>query len=392
MANEPVYGWDERSYIISEGTFGTAVIPTAASAIEVITLDMGPAEVQNTRAKKDKTQGRDMTLAFVSGRVDPIPFILKTSVKSRSAADTTPKESLLYKSAGFTETTNSSTSVVYTMSSAPTIQGVSIVRGAGTGTGSYLAEHGRGGLVESLKFHGGDEELTVEAAGKFVGKASFGQASGTLSSDVDTTLALDTAAHGYRFAPNGGTFWGQIESEVVKCTAVDYSSGVLTVARGEASTSAAAHSSQIIYPYLPTPTYSGSPISEANCTVTLDSVATKCTKFDIEITTGIGHLPGETGSKYAQGGRAIRMDVKVALELVLTKELVDLIGKANQRKTCTLTIVCGTGTGSIVTFSMPYTEIEAFPTPFPENDITIVSPTLRIRGNSGNDMFSFTLT
>lgn len=383
-ANQAVHGWNEFSLVKTETTFGTAEDPVAASGIEVINLDMGPVEQGDTRAKKDKTLGRDMTLEFVEGRVQPIPFTLETSVKSRATAGTAMKESALLKAGGLIQTLGASD--VYTVTSDPTIVGLTIHRTAGTGTSTRLGEVGRGGLVKSLAFSGGDSELMLKASGAFVGKYSQGQALATVADGVGLTIQLDTAADAYRF----GLGFYKIENEIVKVTAVNYSTGALTVTRAQLGSSGAAHTAAALYPYVPTPTLAGSPISEANCTVTLDGIATRCTKFSLEISTGIDHLPGETGSKYVQGGKATRIDVKPSLELVLTEALVALLGKANQRKSVALTIVCGTGAGSIVTFSMPTCELMSFPTPFPANDITVISLPLRVRGSSGNDLISIT--
>lgn len=380
MPNEPVNGWDQKVYIVNEASFLTAVLPATAQSIEVASLDMGPAEVGNTRPRKDKTQGRDMTLGFVEGRVEPIPFTLEKSVKSRATAATVPEESALLKAAGLVEAVSSD--VDYTIAAAPTLTSLDIYSVLGAGSAAYAGEHGLGGFVKELAFSGGDTELMLRASGAFARKHWLGQATGTLIDGSDTTLALDTPADAYRI----GLGWYQIENEVVRVTAVDYSAGILTVTRAQAGTSAAAHSSAALYPYQPTFTPVGvAPISEANCTVTLDSIATRCTKFSLAITTGVDHLPGETGSKYVQGGKIVRIDVKPTLELVLTKELVALLGKANQRKSVALTIVCGATAGGIVTFSMPTCELEPMAVPAPANDITIVSPALRVRGNSGND-------
>ena len=134
-----------------------------------------------------------------------------------------------------------------------------------------------------------------------------------------------------------------------------------------------------------------SPISENNCTVTLDGTATRCLKGSIELQTGIDHLPGETGSSRVQGVKpALRVGVSASLDLVLTRALVNVLGKANQRKSVALTVACGTGAGSIMTFSLPTCEIVAPTVPIPPNDAVVVSLSLRVRGNSGND--SFTLT
>ncbi len=386
---DPVQGWNESCLISNESAFGTPTDPAAAQGFEVINSDLGPSEAKDRRPKKDKTLGRDMTLGFVSGRQLPIPFAIEASVKSRSAADTVPKESAILKAAGFTQTVNGATSVAYSMSSTPTITGLSVYRTFGTTVETTLGEWGVGGLVNQLVFSGGDTELLMKAGGNFIRKHFLGYAASvTLVDAADTTAALGTATDGYRFGEYG---FYQTESEIVKVTANDYA-GVLTVSRAQLSSSAAAHSATALYPYMPTPTLAGSPISEANCTVTVDSVAMRCTKFSITVDTGISHLPGETGSAYIQGGKATRLNATVDLELVLTRQFVDLIGKASQFKPVACTIVCGTGTGGIVTFSLPTCEIVAFPTPGPANDITIVSMKLRVRGGSGNDSFTYTAT
>lgn len=386
---DPVPAWNERVLISNESAFGTPTDPAAAQGFEVINLDMGPSEAKERRPKKDKTLGRDMTLGFVSGRQPLIPFAIDTSWKSRADADDTPKESAIMKCAGFTETVNSNTSVVYSIANQPTIQGLSVYRTFGTTVETSLGEWGVGGLVGQLVFGGGDSELMLKASGSFIRKHFLGySASGTLVDAADLTLALNTATDGYRFGEYG---YYQIESEIVKVTANDYA-GILTVSRAQLSSSAAAHSAVAVYPYMPTPTLAGSPISEANCTVTLDSVATRCTKFSINIETGISHLPPETGSAYVQGGKATRIGATVDLELVLTRAQVDLIGKAAQFKVATCTIVCGTGAGGIVTFSLPYCEIMPFATPGATNDIVVVGLKLRCRGSSGNDMLTITCT
>lgn len=387
MPNEPVAAWDERVYVGNEVTWLTRVVPAAANAIQQAQLDFGSgAGAGNTRARKDKTQGRDATLGFVEGRVDPIGWSIDKPVMSRAAANTVPEESPILKAAGLTEAVGAS--VAYTVSSGATLPpSLWMLSVLGAGTAAYQAEHGLGGIVKTLNFSGGDTELMLKVAGEVARKNWLGQAVGTLVDAADLTLAIDTASEAYRM----GEGYYQAQSEVVEASAWNYTTGIGTVARAIAGTVAAAQAAKTFYPYNPTPAPVGvAAIGEANTTVTLDGVATRCTKFSIDLETGVAMRPGETGSKYVQGPKIIRMGTKASLELVLTKELVDLLGKANQRKTVALTIVCGTGAGGIVTFSLPYCEIEDFPVPRPSNDIVTVSLNLRVRGSAGNDSFSVT--
>lgn len=380
----PVIAHHQQVYVGNESAFGTPPLPTAAMAMEVVTCDMGPAEQRDTRPKKDKTASRDMTTGFVAGRVQPIPFSLEASVRSRADADDLPIISAILKAAGLSETVNAAANVTYAIASAPTETGLSILSVLGPEDSRFQAEHGRGGVVRSLSFSGGDSELMVRAQGAFAGKRHLGQTTGTLIDGADTSLALDTTAHSYRL----GLGYYKIEDEVIQVTAIDHGTGAVTVTRAQAGTVAAAHASAVLEPYAPAFAPTGDPISEADFTVSIDGSTERCTKFALEITTGIDHLGGESGSAYVQGTKAVRADAKLSIDLVLTKELVALIGKASERKEMALIITCGTGAGGIVTFNLPYCELEPMPTPAPANDVSVVTLSFRCRGDSGNDLFT----
>lgn len=380
---DPVLGWDEKVWLGTEPAYGTAIDPLAANALEVVSLDMGPGEQGMTREKKDKSAGRGSTNAFVEGRVSPIPFSLETSVKSRATAAAAAKEQAILKAAGFIETIGAT--AAYALSSNPAPLGLSVYTVAGTGVAANFGEQGRGGAVKSLNFSGGDKELTLKASGAFAGKYALGAVPSITVTNVATTVVV-TAEEGDRI----GLGYYQCESEIFKVTAND-NAGNLTIARAQLGGGAAvAHTAVPMYPYQPAQTLAGSPISEANCTVTLDGIATRCTKFNLDFTTGIDHLPGETGSAYAQGLKVVRYQPKVSLELVLTTQFAALFGKAKRRKAVALTIVCGTGAGGIFTFSLPYCELEPFSAPKSNSDIVIVSPSIRVRDNAGNDGITIT--
>lgn len=391
MANEPILGWDARVLTMIESTFGTTPALAGSDAIEAILCDMGPTEVGVTRGQKDKTQGRSMTSKFVEGRVEPIPFSITTTVKSRAAVDTVPKESQLYRAAGLIQTVNGSTNVTYTITSNPTVPGLSVLRVLGTDPTAYHAEQGRGGVVKSLAWSGGDNgnELQLKADGAFIGKNHAGYIDSiTLADGVGTSLTV-SAAESYRLSVN---MLMKCESEVIKITSVNYATGACVIERAQLGTSGVAHAAKPLYPHIPTLTLAGSPISEANLTVNIDGAAERCTKFNIAYTSGIDHLPGESGSKYVQGNKTVRCDVKGTVSLVMKRENVAFLGKATQRKLVVLNIVAGTGAGGIVTFNMPYSEIEPFIVPDSPNDVVAVDMSFRSRGNSGNDIMDITLT
>ena len=88
-----------------------------------------------------------------------------------------------------------------------------------------------------------------------------------------------------------------------------------------------------------------------------------------------------------------RYSAKVALKGLMRREDMALIGKATQQATpLALTITCGTGAGGIVTFSVPYCEVDPLALPDNGNGPQMLSLPLRVRDNAGNDAFTITYT
>lgn len=396
MANESVNGWDSKVLIASDAsvaTFGTVVAPAAAQAFECVNADLGVMEVGEVRPKRDRNLGRGMQAGFVEGRVKPIAFSLESSVKTRAANTTVPIEDAIYRAGGLIRTVGGA-SVTYTPDATPLATsngflGLSVYRAFGTAPYSYEAEQLRGGVIKTLNFSGGDKELTLKAAGEAIGKYHLGFCSMSIN-NVATSFTFANVEEGYRF----GIGWYQCESEIIKITAMDYTTFTATIARAQLGSSAAAHAAAL-YPYRPAMSFSGTPISEGGTTsFTLDSVVLRVLNWEADLTTGMDLLPGETGSKYIQNAKAIRYELGITCQLVLTQEQVALLGKAKNRNTCAVSIVQSTGAaGGIFTFAAPYTEVVAFKVGEQQNDVCIVDVTLRCRDSAaGNDMFSITLT
>lgn len=410
MSAEPIDAWDARVLAASEATFGTVPNPAANQALEFISIDTGVAELGQVRPKKDRNAGRGMTDGYIVGRVAPMPWSLETSVKSRTNIDDLPHEGALYRAAGLKETVNTSTSVVYSMAANPlndagdtgggnSLQSMSLYRCIGVGSGSassrYLAEQLRGCVSKTLSWSFGDKELTLKAAGDAVGKYTLAYSlSITFADGSGTTITFANAEEAYRFAQGIG--WYQIESEIIKITVSPVAAATTgTVSRAALSSTGAAHAAKPLVPYLPSlSAYTGSPISEVNCTVSLDSQTIRFQSGSIEFTSGIELGPGETGSKYVQTPIVKRCSAKVNLKGLMRREDVALLGKASVQATpLVLSIVCGTGTGGIATFSLPQCEIDAFKVPDNNNDVAYQSLTLRTReSTSGNDLMTLTLT
>lgn len=390
MAVVPIRRYDSRALAVLESTFGTPPDPAAAQYLEAVSIDMGPASTGVIRAKADRHLGRGMQNDWVEGRKELIPWSLSTSVKGRADADDTPSEDAFYRAGGLLRTINAATSVVYATQGAFTPSGLTIdcVSG-GQAANAQQAERGYGGSVESLKWSGGGSELMLDASGKFIDKQLRGKLDSiTLANGVGTTLTI-TAEESYRL----GLGYYLCESEVIEVTACTPGSTSATIERAQLSTTGASHTAQPLVPYLPTLTNpTGRPLPESTSTFTCDSQALRLESWEIAMSTGVQHLPGETGSQRIQGLKVVRYDFTVTAKGVLHEDYVSLLGKATARKLCALSIVQGTGAGRIATFSLPYTELQAVPVQDSRDDIALVNLTWRVRDDSASDAFTLTLT
>jgi hypothetical protein len=392
MAIVPIRAYDSRVLAVLETTFGTPPNPAASQALEVVAINMGPVEAGVIRPKRDRALGRGAQNDFVEGRVELIPWSLEASVKGRAAVDTVPAEDALYRAAGLARTVNAGVSVVYATAGEPNplLSGLTLerVRGGSTQLGAQSAERGYGGAVERLVWRGGDVEAGLSASGRFVGKDLRGKLDSITVTNVATTLTI-TAEESYRL----GLGFYLCEAEVIQVTAVTPGGTSATIARGALSTTAAAHTAQPLVPFVPVITNpTGRPLPESTATVTVDGVALRMQSWEVALTTGISHLPGETGNRRVQGLKATRYNVELSMRGVLYEDYESFRGRSTARRNCPVTIAQGTGAGRIMTLSMPFTEVVAPDSADSADDVALVDLTFRVRDNVGNDALALTLT
>ena len=99
----------------------------------------------------------------------------------------------------------------------------------------------RGAVCTQLSFSGGDSELMLKAGGKGIGKYHQGYSSSiTLADGSGTSLVFANAEEGYRFSLG----YYQVESEIIRITAMNYSTFTATIARAQLSSTGAAHSTK----------------------------------------------------------------------------------------------------------------------------------------------------
>lgn len=388
MGAVPIRQYAARVLPVLESTFGTPPDPAAAQYLEVAAIDMGPVSTGVIRPKRDRHLGRGMQNDWVEGRKELVPWSLDVSVKGRAAIDDAAAEDALYRAAGLARTINAATSAVYATQGSFLPSGLTIDCVRDTAANAQMAERGYGGAVESLVWSGGDKELTLKAGGKFIDKQLRGKIDSISFNNVATTITI-TAEESYRL----GLGYYLIDSEVIEVTACTPGGTSATIERAQLSTSAATHTSAAMVPYVPTlsnPT--GTPLAESTSTFTCDSVAMRVQSWEVSLKSGIAHLPGETGSQRVQGLKVVRYDLGVTAKGVLYEDYVSILGRATARRNCALSIVQGTGTGRIATFSLPYTEVVAVPVSDSRDDVALVDLSWRVRDNSASDAFTLTLT
>ena len=404
MSANPVNAWDMLVLAATETTLGTTPTPASTAAygllaIEAINCDLGPAETGVIRSKQDRAVGRDETTGFVEGRVQPIAWKFDTSLKTRAAVDTASPLLPLLRAAGLTHTVNAATNVTITAPGQPleggAFAGVSLTRLLGSGLAVHEAEVLRGCVAKAINIKGASGEVQASFSGVGIGKTTAAGQAGVLGridsitvTNVATTLTI-TAEESYRL----GLGYYLCESEVIQVTACTPGGTSATIARAALGTTAVAHTAQPLVPFRPTPTFTGAPIAEPTSTVTLGGVAVRARSWSIDLATGMDLLEPETGSRYSQGAKYMRIGVKVSMQLVLSGDQVSLIGKAQARPNLALVISQGVGAGGVFTFNASNCEVEAFTPPDTAADVAVVDVALRVRGTTtGNDSFSIVLT
>lgn len=402
MGSNVVPGYNPVLLAQSESSLGTIPAPAdvaafAAAAVPTIKADLGPVQTPAVRPMQDRGLGRGMQSAFIPGRYEIVPWNVMMSLRSRADADDPLRELAFWKACGFVLTTNSGTSVVATMGNTPIestdFASLGLTRILGRSPGEMELERLAGCFAESLRIEGGDKEVMLTFAGQGQSKGIGTSIASASVADNSTTSVSVSADESYAFLGGGYYIW---ESEIILVAPATAGASSISITRGVLGSTAAAHSSQPIYPYIPTGiSHGGAPISEAlTTTVTFDSAAFRCLNWSIDIKTGLAALPGETGSALPfQGVKSTRYDVTPGFSFVCKGDDVRKLNKARARKEIAVSFLQGTTAGGIITAAFPQCEMVGTKIEDNANDTVTVSGQLRCREvAAGNSMFSLTFT
>ena len=403
MGSYPLAGYNPVLIAQSESAFGTIPAPAdvaafAALALPTIKADLGPVQTPAVRAMQDRGLGRGMQSAFLSGRYEPVPWSVQMALRTRADADDPLRELALWKACGFVITTNSSTSVVISQGNTPIESGdfvsVGLTRILGRSPGEMELERLAGCFVEQLRIEGGDKEVMLTFSGQGQSKGVGTAIASASVADGSTATVTISADESYAFLGGGYYIW---ESEIILVAPATAGATSISITRAQLGTSGVAHSSQPIYPYIPSGiSHGGAPIPESlTTTVTFDSSSFRCLSWGIDIKTGIASLPGETGSALPfQGVKATRYDCTPSFSFVCKGDDVRKLNKERARKEIAVSFVQGTTAGGILTAAFPQCEVAGkLKIEDNANDTVTVSGQLRCREvAAGNSMFTLTFT
>lgn len=383
--NNAVHGWDELAYVTEETTFGTLEDAVGTDAFEFTEIEFGPTEAAERRNTKDKNNSRGHK-AQVTGKLEPMEFTVRGTVRPSGAAGTAPDIGAFLKNGLGTETVNASTSVVYTYADRPT-GGLSIMRGEEYGG---WAEYLSGCIVQSISFSGGDEELEFEISGMGLTKVSVAafDIGGTPMNDTDVTTTLTIGADIFRLIGTGQVLVDRADTtEQMQVTAVDYAAGQVTVSRGYNSTTKVTHAANATFvPYFPTQTLAGSPIGEHEGTFTAHTRSVYPTETSFTINTGRTFRPFEKGSQRRRGAAyGEKVTVESSMTVVSDNENMEFTGLAKNFDTGSLDFTYGDTAGSQLQVEAGLTEIIRAPVDIPESELALVEYGFRVYGWNNTD-------
>lgn len=173
----------------------------------------------------------------------------------------------------------------------------------------------------------------------------------------------------------------QIESEVVKLTDINWSTGVCTIERGAFSSTPAAHViSTPVTPYKPTPTYGEAGLVMGPCDWTVsDGSAKEFTSFELTINTGRAFTPIGSGFCAPHELKNQQILGTGSFSYILNQTRYEYFRDMDAGTRLDLAITLGSTAGSIFTIDLDSVElIDDVPKDLPFNDEFEVTQNFRL--------------
>jgi hypothetical protein len=372
-------GREQRFYAKPETTFATAVTPASGDAVKVLSTKV--SFKQDRKDRMDTRQTRSL-LERITGK-QAVTWEAEMYVLPSGSAGTAPDCHDLFKAATGTETTNSGTSVVYTLASTQTALGsLTLERELSSTFSQKLA----GAYVEqmTLKQQGGDPPMLTFSGGAATEVLTgYSTLNGSLSGG-ETNITIQSADVSL-FANGSIIKVGTSTGHTVTAGGGTSSLTVSPAISGSQSNGAA------VIPYVPTETTAGVPIAGIVGSFTIDSGSVPITAFEVTLKNGLKAVSNEafdaTGATdYIVGHRNVAGSISIRVR----RDLVLYIAKRKLFTTRALVITSGSVAGKELVTSIPYAEFDFSDIEVPNADEATIQLPFTALGSSGEDEISFT--
>lgn len=378
-------------YVKAESTPFTAEEWAATDALRSTESTMGDAA--RSREEIDETRCNRGSHAEVLGRLPDVEWsITERMTGSGTAGTAVPARTALFKdAAGLSSTNVPATSQTYESDSANPTSTVTIYRVDRDG---IFAEYLIGAICQQIVYTWNNTDApTIQYSGVAARKWEFMKT--TLAdvggiADIDTTMTLTDVKHirtGTEATSDSNLMiFVKIDSEIVKITAYNWSTGVATIARAQFGTAAAAHSQNAdITPYAEAPTYatnSGIPVSPNDWTVA-DGVGTiDATELSYTLETGRAFDPLESGNIASTALYNGKIMGTGSVSYIFSTERYYLQRDLDAGTEADMAIVGGSTAGSIFTVNLDKVRwLNTVPKDLANNETTIISQEFRTRDN-----------
>lgn len=355
-------------YVKAESTAFTWEAFAATDAIRHFGV---PAIGGSTRERTeiDLSRGDRGRYHEILGRYPDVPFSFEIPFYGSGTAGTAvaARKALFETGAGLSETVVGGTSVTYESDeSAPTgtISMYYVDRDSVVGT--YL----EGGIVQQVGFSLNKSDAakyTISGLGarlyrfrKTTLGAELDSVAGTTSmtiADTDCILSGNESSTSL----SGLEIYVKIDSEIIKITAFNRSTGVATIVREQFSTSAATHSNaSVVTPYNETPTYgeaaAGGPLGSCDWTAS-DGSSRALVSLSYTLETGRMYDQLSSGNCASSAVHNARISGSGSMEFILNQGRWDLLYDLDVGTEKDLAIVVGSTAGNIHTINLDHARL-----------------------------------
>jgi hypothetical protein len=320
------------------------------------------------------------------GAFNEVPFSFATRIWGSGTAGTAiASRDAAMTGAGFSVVNNPGTSNIYESDAANPTNTISLYR---VDRDSLLGEYLMGGIVQQLGITlNKTEEPLITYTGIAARKWEF--MATTLGAEIPAvdTLVMTLAdpkrlrTGGIAMTESSLEIYVLIESEVIKITAMNWTTGVATIERAQFSTAAATHAAaKAITPYKPVPTFGEAGLVSGPCDWTVsDGTAQEFTNLELTINTGRAFTPIGSGHTSFHELKNQQILSTGSFAYILNQDRYEYFRDLDVGTNIDLAITLNTTAGSIFTIDLDFVElVDDVPKDVPFNDELEVTQNFRL--------------